>query len=207
MKKITNIYQKIGEIGLELFFLNIYWILFTIIGGIVFGLFPATIAVYSCIRHKLTYGYYKEKSFRLFKDVYKNEFFKSNKMALVLYLMWLIIYIDFNFLSQFDMGLVGNVVSGLLVAISLILFLMNLYLFPIYVHFKGNIRSYIKRSFALIIGKPKESLVSLSMAAILIVLYYNLPGLVPVFGITLYAYVSLRIVLVDVFDFKVTDSV
>lgn len=202
MKKFMDGYQKVGEIGLDLFILNFYWIVFTLLGGILFGTFPATVSLYASIRQKLTYGRYEDKLYKVFWKYYKTEFVKSNKLGFIVYLISFILYLDFRILGLFNMGLMGVVAMTVLAILSIVFVLMLIYLIPVYVQFEGTIFQYVKRSFILIIGKPKETSVSLLLLILLIIVYYNIPGFIPVFGISIYAFISFRIVLVDVFNLE-----
>ncbi|MFC6465724.1 YesL family protein [Marinilactibacillus sp. GCM10026970] len=202
MEKFMNGYQKIGEIGLDLFLLNLCWTLFTLLGGVIFGVFPATTALYACIRHKEMYGGYKERLYKLFWKYYKQEFIKANKLGLILYLTMLVLYIDFRLLGIFNMGVMGTVAVTILTLLTVLFILLLMHLFPIYVQFEDSIFNYIKRSFILMVGKPKDTIVAAILAAIIVIVYYNLPGLIPVFGLSIFAYISFRVVLVDIFKLK-----
>lgn len=206
MQKLTNGYFKTGEVALDFFLLNVYWIFFTLVGGVIFGLGPATVAMYGCMKHKISHGDYIKKRFELFKSIYKEEFFKFNRVFFLFYFFWFIVYVDFQLLNEFKMGLMGEIVAYVLLFLSMILFLMTLYVFPIYIRYKCKALEYVKRSFILVIGKPKEALISFVMAGLILVLYYNIPGLVPVFGMSLYAFVSLRVILVDSLGIKVAEG-
>lgn len=202
MKKFMDGYQKIGELGLDLFILNFYWVVFTLLGGILFGMFPATVSLYASIRQKLTYGRYEDKLYKVFWNYYKTEFVKSNKLGFIIYLLSFILYLDFRLLGLFNMGLMGVVAMTVLAILSIIFVLILIHLIPVYVQFEDTIFQYIKRSFILIVGKPKETVVSLILLILLTIVYYNIPGFIPVFGISVYAFISFRIVLVDVFKLE-----
>lgn len=193
-------YNNIGEIGLDLFILNIYWVIFTLKGAIFFGLFPATIALYSCVRQKVKYGYYEETSWKLFKSVYSQEFVKGNKLSILGYL-WIFIYIDSRLLDVYHLGLLSEVLSIVLLISTILLLLFTIYIFPIYVHFNGNLKDYSKKSLILIIGKPVQSILLFLCLIFLFSLYYTFPGLIPVFGVSLYTYITFKVLMNTVIDF------
>lgn len=197
MNKLTYYYNRLGEIGLDLFILNFYWIVFTLMGGVVFGIIPSTVALYTCIRHRSKYNTYLTKRKSLFVETYKKEFFNSNKI-LTIFLLWLFIYIDYRLLTLIDLGIFNLVMPVVLFVSSILLLLMTIYIVPIYVNYKGSIREHMKKTIILIIGKPKETLFTLLLLLIIFSIYYTFPGLVPVFGISIYSFISLNFILKDV---------
>lgn len=202
MGKFLNGYQKLGEIGLDLFLLNVYWVIGTLLGGILLGVFPSTVALYACIRQKEVYGFYKGKLYKVFWTFYKQEFLKANKLGALIYLISFMLYIDFRLLTIFDMGIMGALAVSVLAILTIVFVLILLYLFPIYVQFDDTLKNYIKRSVILVIGKPKETVIAFILAVIVFVAYYNLPGLIPVFGISILALILFKVVLVDIFKYE-----
>lgn len=200
MDKFLKVYNNIGEIGLDLFLLNIYWILFSLKGGVIFGLFPSTIALYACVRQRVKYGYYEETSWKLFKTVYKKEFIKGNKLS-VLAFLWIFIYIDSRLLEVYHFGLLSDILSVVLLVFTIILLLFTIYIFPVYVHFNGSIKEYAKKCLILIIGKPVQSILLLLCLIFLFGLYYTFPGFIPVFGISLYTFITIKVLMKTVIDF------
>lgn len=199
--KLANIYNNFGETILDLFILNIYWLLYTLLGGIIFGIIPATVSLYTCIRNKLRDKDYTRKRSTIFKETYKKEFFKSNKL-LPVFLLWVILYIDYKLLSVINLGIFSILMQVIVLFFSVILVLVSLYIIPIYVNYNGTIREYLKKSLILIIGKPKESLFSLLLLLLTFSVYYTIPGIIPAFGITSYSFLSSRFILNDILPYK-----
>ncbi|GEN51720.1 YesL family protein [Alkalibacterium pelagium] len=200
MDNFLKKYNALGEIGLDLFLLNIYWVIFALKGGIILGIFPSTIALYSCVRQKMKYGYYEETSWILFKKVYKKEFFKANKLSILAFI-WIFIYVDSRLLDVYHFGLISDILSVVLMIFTVILLLFTIYIFPVYVHFKGNLKEYVLKCLVLIIGKPLQSILLLLSLIFLFGLYYTFPGFIPVFGLSIYTYITFRILIKTVLFF------
>src|SRR5690625_7256835 len=73
-------------------FLNVLWLLFSVVGPIIFGFFPATVAMFSIVRLSILQE--NVPIFHTFWTVYKRESIKSNLLALILSSIAYIFYFD-----------------------------------------------------------------------------------------------------------------
>lgn len=121
-------FYKLLEWISRLAFLNILWISFSLLGLILFGFFPATVAMYSVVR-KWMYGKEDVSIFRTFWTAYKQEFVKSNLLGLIIFTIGVILYIDFHFVIQATNSFVSILYIPFLL-ISFILVCMVFYIFP-----------------------------------------------------------------------------
>ncbi|UUX33770.1 YesL family protein [Fundicoccus culcitae] len=85
-------FNKYMMLGLQWMLLNIYWLIFTFLGGVILGFFPATIALLTMLANKS----YKEQSarelFKSFWQVYKKHFLRGNRYAVIYYGIAYLIY-------------------------------------------------------------------------------------------------------------------
>lgn len=72
---------------------NLLWLFFTLLGLGVFGIMPATAALFAVMR-KWIQGQDNVPVLKTFWQEYKGEFFRSNLLGAVLALIGVIIYID-----------------------------------------------------------------------------------------------------------------
>ncbi|MGS2776999.1 YesL family protein [Robertmurraya sp. GLU-23] len=145
-------FYKLLEWISRLAFLNILWISFSLLGLILFGFFPATVAMYSVVR-KWMYGKEDVSIFRTFWTAYKQEFVKSNLLGLIIFTIGVILYIDFHFVIQATNSFVSILYIPFLL-ISFILVCMVFYIFPMFVHYDMKISQVIKNSFFVMIMNP-----------------------------------------------------
>ncbi|MDY7223292.1 YesL family protein [Halalkalibacterium halodurans] len=135
---------------MKLAYLNILWLFFSLVGLILFGFFPATVAMFSVIRDLLLK---KEISiFQTFWQTYKHEFGKSNLLGIILCMIGFIFYVDLIFLKQTS-SLMQLLYMPLLV-FSLIYGLTLLYIFPVYVHYELKVWQVIKNAFFVMVLFP-----------------------------------------------------
>jgi uncharacterized membrane protein YesL len=139
--------------------INILWLFFSIIGLIIFGFFPATVAMFTIIRKSVL----KEDVpiFRTFWLTYKKEFFKSNLLGLILVVIGYIFYLDLIFLKSTS-GLIQFLYAPMLV-MSFVYMLMLLYIFPVYVHYEIKVFQIIKNSFLIMILYPIYTIMMIMM--------------------------------------------
>ena len=148
---ITNGLYRFCEWITKLACLNLLWLMFTIAGLGVFGLFPSTTAMFTVTKKWLEEG----EDVRLFKTFYhtfKEEFWRSNGLGIIITGISLIFYVDLKILTMMtdDAYYVGIPLLSLLIICSVIL----LYLFPVYVHYKGTYLQLFKNAFLISVAKP-----------------------------------------------------
>lgn len=171
-------------------FVNFLWIIFTILGLLLFGLFPATVSLYTVVR-KWIMGEEDIPVFKTFWDTYRNEFFKTNIFGIFFLVSGLILYFDFKFFLNFP-GFAPKIIIPILVTLSIMYAITILYFFPVYVHYKFKKIEYIKYSFVIGISKPLVLFkIIMGLVIWLFVLRY-LTGLIPLLGMSV---VSLIIML------------
>jgi len=128
-------------------YVNLLWMFFTLVGLIIFGIAPSTVALFTIIR-KWIMGEHHIKIFSSFWEVYKREFKKANILWSSLVVVLLFMYIDLV-LIQAMQGVLHYFFLTCFVIMSIILSIILLYIFPVYVHFEGTILHYYKSSILL----------------------------------------------------------
>jgi uncharacterized membrane protein YesL len=148
MGAINNVLEWISRLAL----LNLLWIFFSFLGLIVFGFFPATVAMFSVVR-RWAMGDMEISITRVFWDSYKKEFTKSNLLGGIISCVGLVLVIDFLFLKQASPQIQSFLFIPFL--IILILFICTLfYVFPMYVHYEMKLLEVLKNSFIVMIMRP-----------------------------------------------------
>lgn len=166
-------------------YINLLWFGSVLLGLIVFGFYPATVAMYTVIRNLNV----KDKDFNIFKmfiTTYKKEFFKSNLLGLLLLLIGYVLYLDLIFLRDIE-GLLFYVMQVALAFVGLVYLITLLYIIPTYVHFNLKFSKYFKHALLIGLFSP---LMTISMVIGLVGFYYLfrlIPGLVPVLGVGMIA--------------------
>ncbi|WP_077622509.1 YesL family protein [Sediminibacillus massiliensis] len=171
------------------FYLNVMWIVCTLLGGVILGFTPSTIALYTVAR-KTAMQEEEVPVFKTFWQTYKAEFLKANLLGGILVGVGLIWYFDLLFFRQLE-GTVFTILNLLMTIVGVVYIMLLLYIFPIYVHYDMKLFSYIKYAIAFAFLHP------LNFAAMLITglsTYYFLvyfQGFIPLFGVSLLAQLNM----------------
>lgn len=170
MESLNKLLEWISRLAL----LNLLWISFSLLGLIIFGFFPATVAMFAVAR-KWMLSNDEMSIFKTFWTAYKREFIKSNILGIIIAAVGLILYIDLQFV-QFS----GNSFVSMLYVpffiITLIFISMLFYIIPIFVHYDMGLSQVIKNSFFVMIMNPLSTFYMLiGSFGILFVLSYAPP--------------------------------
>lgn len=179
-------FSKMAYKLMTLAYINLLWILFSIVGLGIFGLFPATTAMYAITR-KIIIGENNPKIFSMFWIYFKKDFLKANGFGVIIVITVYILYLDFMFVVQKnDFQFLLPVFLFILIAFIVTL----IFLFPVYTHFNLRFFQYIKQSFFIAITSPVELMAIIASAIAIYFLLTLFPGAIPLFSGSIFAYIS-----------------
>lgn len=173
----------------RLAYLNFLWVVFSLLGGILFGFYPATVSMFAVCREWLK-GNTDLPLFKTFWNFYKKEFIKSNLLGVFISVLLLVIVLDIFYIqSSPDEQLNWTYIP--LFAFMLLITLFLFYLFPVFVHYDIKVPHVIKNAFLLMLVNP---LATAGIIFCLVPLFYLmtlLPALAFLFGGSLYAFLTM----------------
>src|SRR5690625_1481322 len=187
LEGLTGQFYRVSLVISRMAYINILWIIFTLLGLIVFGFMPATVGLFAVIR-KWLMGEKDIPIFSTFWMNYRREFLKSNLLGLILFVIGYILYIDFTFLPAggfYTFIRVGLVMVTILYAIIL------LYIFPVYVHYEWKLRLYLKYALLLGAGHPHFTFLMIIGGGALYYVCTLIPGIIPFFSVSILAYIMM----------------
>ncbi|MCM3587478.1 YesL family protein [Mesobacillus maritimus] len=161
-------------------YLNLLWIGFSLLGLVVLGFFPATIAMFTIIR-KWLMGEMDTPIFSTFWTTYKAEFLRSNGLGYIMVVVGGLIVLDLVFMRNSG----SNMMSMVQIPLYMFMFaavMTMFYLFPVYVHYELKLTQMIKNSFLMMLISPLENLVIITGLAAVVLVGKFLPGLAFFFG-------------------------
>lgn len=170
-------FYSFGVKLLKIIYLNFLWLFFSAIGLFAFGLFPATIALFTITRQFLLD--IDKPITRTFWEVYKNEWVRGNGYAVISYIIVLILAIDFYAIYMFDS------LSILLIPtfiIAFIIFGTLFFFFPVYVHFDLAFLPMIKQAFLFTISSPFTVILNALSIVLIYGIFNIMPGAIPLFA-------------------------
>ena len=188
MTSIAQGYYTISVWITRFAYVNILWIAFTILGLGLFGLMPATVAMFAVVR-KWNLGEQDIAIFPLFWKTYRQEFVKANGLGFLLAAIGYLLTIEFQILGT-QTSLIYQMVQFSVVVILILFVMVVAYFFPIYVHFNLKSMDYIKWPFIIGIIHPILTVVLLvGIGLLLSITFYSLPALLFLFGGSVTAYI------------------
>ncbi|PSL41647.1 putative membrane protein YesL [Planomicrobium soli] len=169
-------------------YLNLLWVIFTLAGGILFGFFPSTTAMFAVSREWLR-GNTDKPVFQTFWSYYRTDFWKSNRLGLFVAAIVFLIALDIFYIQGSAELLSWTYVP--LFAFMLLFVLFLFYLFPSFAHYDIKVRNIIKNSFLLMLINPINNLLILLTLVPLYFLMSFVPALAVIFGGSLYAFITM----------------
>ncbi|MFK3936774.1 YesL family protein [Alkalihalobacillus sp. NPDC078783] len=139
----------------RLAFINVLWILFTILGLGLFGFFPATVALLATIRQLLNQN--EGSIFKTFWTFYKEEWIKSNVIGLCVILLSIVLISNIQFLQTMNTG-ISQAMYVATIIIACFFLLILCYFLSLYVEFQAPVKTHLKNAVLLAIYNPVASL-------------------------------------------------
>jgi uncharacterized membrane protein YesL len=156
-------------------YVNLLWTVFSLLGLVLFGIGPATAAMFSVIR-KWIMGDTDIPVFQTFWVTYKQDFLRSNGIGIVIALIIFIIYFDLNYIK---------INPSIQIPIYLLIFtviMTMLYLFPVHVHYNVTFLQLFKNAFYIMMVNPLANIMMLIGFVAAFVVMRFLPALFIFFG-------------------------
>ncbi|MFN2745860.1 MULTISPECIES: YesL family protein [Bacillus] len=158
---LTNGFNRFCEWVMRLAYLNLLWIGFSLAGAVIFGLAPATAAMFSVTRQWVK-GETDIPVFQTFFQAFKKEWAGSSILGFILAAIALVLYVDFQIVSIYFQG--QPAVLSLFISLFIIYAIIFLYTFPIYVHYQMKRIDVLKYSFMIGFSRPLITLLMILSA-------------------------------------------
>ncbi|MDX8360277.1 MULTISPECIES: DUF624 domain-containing protein [Bacillaceae] len=161
--------------------LNLLWFLFTVVGLVAFGVFPASIAVCYLMKKRIV-----EQDnipiFSTFWAIYKQNFVRGNILGVLTAAVSFMLYLDFQIIQQFD-NMVVTIFGIGLVIVSMFLLITIFYSLPLISITTDSAFKVIKNAFLLGVANPVVTLMIFIVILSIRVIYGYFPTIIPLFGI------------------------
>ncbi|MEW9533790.1 YesL family protein [Microbispora sp. NPDC049125] len=144
--------------------LNLLWIAFTLLGGVVLGVGPATVAAYTLARrHAMgeSFAVWTE-----FTAVYRREFVRGSLLVLPLAAAAIVLFGNFLYFTALGPGTAALRLTTYAALVALVV--VAAYLLPMYVHYDLRPRAYLPKASLFALTRPASSLLLLfALAAVM----------------------------------------
>jgi uncharacterized membrane protein YesL len=191
-------FDRVGDFFVEcsqwiwrMMLLNWIWLLHVVMGGVILGVIPATVALFSVTRRWLK-GNLEQPIWPAFHRTFKTHFFRVNALGWVYLLVGGVLAFNLYLVSQLQ-GMVA-LLCTVAILIGFIIYLFSfLYFFPYYVHFEQTFIGYLIQPFIVALISFKQNLIIAIGLFVLGYLLYQLPGLIPFAVGVLPAYWTMKV--------------
>lgn len=168
----------------KLAYINVLWILFSLMGLVVCGVGPATISVFTVIRRMLRDGD-GFSIWRLFLQTYREEFWSANKLMLVIVPVFIFIYFDFIIIQSLPYSvIIDYFVFPALIVFTLLVVIITSYLLSVSVHYKLTLRVNIKHACLIAGLYPLTAVLIISGLFIFTIIVFIVPAIIPLYMIS-----------------------
>lgn len=167
----------------KIMYVHFLWVGFTILGLGIFGIMPATIALFATIRKWMM----KESDiaiFPYFLETYKSNWKASNLVGLILFAIGVFLYVDLKVSQEF---LKFPAIHFFLLLVTFVFIMVCLFIFPTMVHYELKPLQYIKQALFLAIVNPLHLISMLIWLFCAYVIYIYVPVFYFVMGATIFA--------------------
>lgn len=149
--KFLNALVSFGMWIYNFFILQLFWILYSLKGFIILGVFPASASVV-----KVMYTWFEEKETNLsikeeFSQTYETYFKRSNQIGYIMLLTFAILYVDLRVSNVFIQSIV---VHTLLLFLTFLILCVSLYTYTIMVRYDFSLKNIFKQSFFIALSVP-----------------------------------------------------
>ncbi len=158
----------------RLLYVNILWLLFTAAGLVLFGIFPATAAMFSLTKQWLE-GEGDDRMFTVFAAKFKEYFKQANILGAIVLFAGILLYVDFQFFLQAE-STIFVVFRYTLLTIAFVYIIMLPYLFPLLVEKKQTIREVLKSMLFISITRIVHSAIMVIGSITIFAAYSRLAG-------------------------------
>jgi uncharacterized membrane protein YesL len=188
MKGFANSYYNFCVWIMRFAYVNFLWVLFSILGLVILGFMPATVAMFAVVRKWIM----KDTDIAIFPTfwmVYRKEFLKANVLGYLLCVIGYVLSIEFQILRAQE-SLIYLIASFGIVALFILYGIVLLYFFPVFVHFNLTTYQYFKWPFIIGVIHPILTIFLLVVVSIINYLtFITIPALLFFFGGSISAFV------------------
>jgi len=189
MNMFASTLYRIMEWIMRFAYIQLLWGGFTLIGLVILGFFPSTVAMFAIIRDWLR-GKTDIRIFPAYWQYFKTDFIKANLIGIPVIAVMLLIGINI-FYIQTDMTDYLSWTYIPLFAFMLLILLCLFYLFPVFVHYDLKIPGVMKNTLLIMLVSPVHTFLMIICLTALFFVMRTLPALAFIFGGSTYAFITM----------------
>ncbi|WP_130859058.1 YesL family protein [Gracilibacillus phocaeensis] len=166
---------------MRLVYINVLWVLFTLVGGIILGIYPATAATFTVVKQWL-----REEDvsiFRTFFQSYKSQFLRANLAGLILTVTGALIVINFQ-LVHLENQTAHFLFLMIMFVIACFFVVTLIYIFPLMADYSLSLKDYFTQAILIGIATPFRTLMIVAFLFGTTYIFLLLSTLLVLFGVS-----------------------
>lgn len=198
MKRVAVTYEYYCRIIMMILVAHAAFIVHTLLGLVVGGLFPSVAAMYATYRTWVINVNDRSWTIRqtwiTFHRAWKAELGQANAFGWPQFAVWALLVWEYWLVQNNDMGVFGIGVSGALLLLNLFYGLFVLVSWAVHANFDESPYWTLRTSIAMVIARPMCSLMVLLLFVITVWAYATWPGLMMAFGVSVPVFATMMAV-------------
>lgn len=192
IKGMMGGFHRLSERIMHLAYWNLLWIGFTLLGAVILGVLPATVALYTIMRKHINDDKDVPSDFRLFRKAYSTNFFRANGLGLLLFIGGGLLYTYFHNLHviQDSYAIIFHI---LLYMLAIIYAMIMLFIFPAYVSYGNSVFQSIKNALIIGLSYPHYAILMAFILSVIFTLSLISSALLLFFGVSVLAYIHMKL--------------
>lgn len=186
ISRLAERYEDLCRAVLLVMVVNAAMVVYTLRGLIVIGFFPAVGAAVSTYRR----WYWAEdkrwgivETWNSFSGFWREDMIGANASGYLLTLVWLVLIVDYRVLSVVQLGIVGPVVAGVLIVVSVFMLVFTAVFWPVRATFDEPWLWHMRCSATVVLGRPLCSVIIVAEAFVLLWAFLHYPAIVVAAGV------------------------
>lgn len=186
--RLYSLFDALSWIAL----LNLGMVVFTLLGGVVLGWAPATVAASSLVRKRA-----RGESFSFFPtfwQAYRAEFLRANLLLQPVALVLVALLFSWQFFAGGN-DLLSTVLAPICLVVAALVVIVGSVLVPLVNHYDVPVRAALASAVTFTLANPLLLLANAAAVTGVLAATWFLPGLVPLFTFGLLSYMTTRLAL------------
>lgn len=194
-QRIADISETIGRGAILLVTCQVAFLVHTVMGVVVAGLFPALAALYGTLRSWLIEESSREWTIRhiwdVFHGIWRSELKSANLFGWPQFVLWALLFWDGFIVRWGDLGMMGLVITAVMLLLNVVYGMFVLVSWALRANFDERAPWIIRGSMQLIMTRPLCSLLVFVVLVGTACVYDVLPGLGILFGFVMPAFLTM----------------
>lgn len=181
-------YEQVCRVILTAFVINVAFIVHTVMGLVVAGLFPSIAAAYSTWRtwiNSADHWWTCKETWTVFHRAWKSELKQANLAGWPMLLLWLLVIYDYSVVNFHDAGPLGYLSAGVLLLVIVVYGAFSMEFWVVHANFDENIRWCVKMTLQMLLCRPLCTLLMLVCFVFTVLIWLTWPGVLMAFGLSL----------------------